>query len=339
MVAIGFTLSSEEHGPGDLLLYGRIAEEIGFDFLSISDHFHPWTSRQGQSPFVWNVLGGLSVKTERIPIMTGVTCPTMRVHPAIVAQAAATTAALLPDRFILGVGSGENLNEHVTGLAWPHPKERLDMLEEAISLMRRLWTGELVSGWTDHYTVDRARIYTLPERPPPVAVAASSPAAAELAGRAGDAFISTAPERELVEAFRTAGGDGKPVFGQLTVCYGPDEQKAADEAHEWWPNTSVPGELTVELVEPQQFEAAAELISVEDVATKVVCGPDPNAVVEKVGEFTEAGFDHVFVHQVGPRQEEFLGWAKNELLPAIEEQLGRNETSMPSGTSISSDRA
>ena len=339
MVAIGFTLSSEEHGPGELLLYGRIAEEIGFDFLSISDHFHPWTSRQGQSPFVWNVLGGLSVKTERIPIMTGVTCPTMRVHPAIVAQAAATTAALLPDRFILGVGSGENLNEHVIGLGWPHPKERLDMLDEAIFLMRRLWTGELVSEWTDHYTVDRARIYTLPESPPPVAVAASSPAAAELAGRAGDAFISTAPERELVEAFRTAGGDGKPVFGQLTVCYGPDEQKAAEEALEWWPNTSVPGELTVELLEPQQFEDAAELISVEDVAKKVVCGPDPKAVVEKVGEFTDAGSDHVFIHQVGPRQEEFLGWAKDELLPAIEDQLGRSEVSMPTGASIPSDRA
>ena len=158
MVAIGYTLSGEEHGPGALLLYGRIAEEVGFDFLTISDHFHPWTSRQGNSPLVWSVLGGLSVKTEHVPIMTTVTCPTIRIHPAIVAQAAATTAALLPDRFILGVGSGENLNEHVIGMGWPHPKERLDMLDEAIFLMRRLWTGELVSERTDHYTVDRARL-------------------------------------------------------------------------------------------------------------------------------------------------------------------------------------
>jgi coenzyme F420-dependent glucose-6-phosphate dehydrogenase len=332
MVSIGFTLSSEEHGPGDLLLYGRIAEEVGFDFLTISDHFHPWTSRQGQSPLVWSVLGGLSVKTERIPIMTGVTCPTMRVHPAIVAQAAATTAALLPDRFILGVGSGENLNEHVIGLGWPHPKERLDMLEEAIFLMRRLWTGELVSEWTDHYTVDRARLYTLPESPPPVAVAASSPPAAELAGRLGDALISTAPQRELVDAFRGAGGEGKPVYGQLTVCYGPDEQKAADEALEWWPNTSVPGELGVELIEPQQFEDAAALISADDVAGKVVCGPDVGAFVAKVREFTDTGFDHVFIHQVGPRQEEFLEWAKTELLPAIDGDIGRTEATVPSGS-------
>jgi coenzyme F420-dependent glucose-6-phosphate dehydrogenase len=338
MVSVGYTLSSEEHGPGDLLLYGRIAEEIGFDFLTISDHFHPWTSRQGQSPLVWSVLGGLSVKTERVPIMTAVTCPTMRVHPAIVAQAAATTAALLPDRFILGLGTGENLNEHILGEGWPHPKERLDMLDEAIHLVRLLWGGELVSEWTDHYTVDRARLYTLPETLPPIAVAASAPAAAELAGRSADALISTAPEAELVQAFRGAGGEGKPVYGQLTVCYGPDEAKAADEAYEWWPNTSVPGELGVELAEPQHFEEAATLISPEDVAKKVVCGPSPDAIVEKAGAFVEAGFDHVFIHQVGPRQEEFLEYAKTELLPAIDDALGRSEATVPSGTGTPSDR-
>ena len=339
MVAIGFTLSSEEHGPGELLLYGRIAEEVGFDFLSISDHFHPWTSKQGHSPFVWSVLGGLAVKTERLPIVTGVTCPTMRTHPAIIAQAAATTAAMLPDRFILGVGTGEHLNEHVTGHPWPHPKERLEMLDEAVFLMRRLWSGELVSEWTDHYTVDRARIYTLPENPPPVAVAASAPKAAELAGGLGDAFISTAPKGELVDAFRSGGGDGKPAMGQLTVCYGPDEQKAADEAFEWWPNTSVPGELGVELLEPQQFEDAAEMLSVEDVAQKVVCGPDVGAFVEKVRAFVDAGFDHVFIHQVGPRQEEFLEWAKTDLLPAIDDEVGRSDVRMPTGSSIGSDDA
>ncbi len=319
MVRIGYTLSSEEHGPGDLLLYGRIAEESGFDFLTISDHYHPWTSRQGQSPFVWSVLGGLAVKTEEIPVMTGVTCPTMRIHPAIVAQAAATTASLLPDRFTLGLGTGENLNEHVTGTAWPESGERLDMLEEAIELIRRLWTGDLVTERTPHYTVDRARLYTIPETSPPIAVAASSPAAARLAGRAGDALVSTAPEGEIVEAFRGAGGEGRPVYGQLTLCYGPDEAKAKDEALEWWPNTSVPGEVGLELAEPQHFEEVAELITTGQVAEKVVCGPDPDAIVEKIGMFTDAGFDHVFLHQVGPRQEEFLAFAKDELLPAIRE--------------------
>jgi coenzyme F420-dependent glucose-6-phosphate dehydrogenase len=317
MVQIGYTLSSEEHGPGDLLLYGRIAEEVGFDFLTISDHFHPWTSRQGQSPFVWSVLGGLAVKTEEIAVMTGVTCPTMRIHPAIVAQAAATTASLLPDRFTLGLGTGENLNEHVTGAAWPESGERLDMLEEAIELIRRLWTGDLVTERTTHYTVDRARLYTIPETAPPIAVAASAPAAAKLAGRAGDALISTAPEAGIVQAFRDVGGADRPVYGQLTVCYGPDEAKAKDEALEWWPNTSVPGEVGLELAEPQHFEQVADLITTEQVAEKVVCGPDPGAIVEKVGMFTDAGFDHVFLHQVGPRQEEFLAFAK-ELLPNLQ---------------------
>jgi coenzyme F420-dependent glucose-6-phosphate dehydrogenase len=318
MVRIGYTLSSEEHGPGDLLLYGRIAEESGFDFLTISDHFHPWTSRQGQSPFVWSVLGGLAVKTEEIPIMTAVTCPTMRIHPAIVAQAAATTAALLPDRFTLGLGTGENLNEHVTGAPWPEPGERLEMLEEAIELIRRLWTGDVVTQRTPHYTIDRARLFTIPEISPPIAVAASAPASARLAGRAGDALISTAPTPERVEAFRDAGGEDRPVYGQLTVCWGPDEAKTRDEALEWWPNTSVPGEVGVELAEPQHFEEVAELITAEQVGEKVVCGPDPNAIVERIGAFAEAGLDHVFLHQVGPRQEEFLAFAKDQLLPAIE---------------------
>jgi coenzyme F420-dependent glucose-6-phosphate dehydrogenase len=318
MVRIGYTLSSEEQAPGDLLLYGRIAEESGFDFLTISDHFHPWTSRQGQSPLVWSILGGLSVKTEEIPIMTAVTCPTIRIHPAIVAQAAATTAALLPDRFILGLGTGENLNEHVVGAGWPPPEERLDMLEEAIELIRRLWTGDLVTEWTDHYTVDRARLYTLPETSPPIAVAASTPAAAKLAGRAGDALIATAPDPELVQTFRDAGGEGMPLYGQLTICYGPEEQKARDEALEWWPNTAVPGEVGLELAEPQHFEEVAQLITAEQVGEKVVCGPDPSAFVEKITAFADAGFDHVFLHQVGPRQEEFLTFAKGELLPAID---------------------
>ena len=265
MVRIGYTLSSEEHGPGDLLLYGRIAEESGFDFLTISDHFHPWTSRQGQSPFVWSVLGGLAVKTEEIPVMTAVTCPTIRMHPAIVAQAAATTASLLPDRFTLGLGAGENLNERVTGTPWPESGERLDMLEEAIDLIRRLWTGDLVTERTPHYTIDRARLYTIPETSPPIAVAASAPAAARLAGRTGDALISTAPEAEIVEAFRGTGGEGRPVYGQLTVCYGPDAAKAKDEALEWWPNTSVPGDVGLELAEPAQFEDVAELITTEQI--------------------------------------------------------------------------
>jgi G6PDH family F420-dependent oxidoreductase len=191
------------------------------------------------------------------------------------------------------------------------------MLEEAIELIRRLWTGDLVTERTPHYTIDRARLYTIPETSPPIAVAASGAAAARLAGRAGDALISTAPKAELVETFHEAGGEGQPVYGQLTVCFGPDEAKAKEEALEWWPNTSVPGEVGVELAEPQHFDEVAELITAEQVGENVVCGPDPDAILEKLGMFTEAGFDHVFLHQVGPRQEEFLAFAKDELLPQL----------------------
>ena len=250
--------------------------------------------------------------------MTAVTCPTIRIHPAIVAQAAATTAALLPDRFVLGLGSGENLNEHIVGLGWPPPEERLDMLEEAIELIRRLWTGEVVTEWTPHFTVDRARIFTLPETSPPIAVAASTTMAAELAGRAGDALVATSPDAEIVDAFREDGGEGRPVYGQLTLCYGPEEEKAKQEALEWWPNTSVPGETGIELAEPQHFEEVAQLISADMVSEKVVCGPETEPILEKIGSFVDAGFDHVFLHQVGPRQEEFLTFAKEELLPAID---------------------
>lgn len=191
------------------------------------------------------------------------------------------------------------------------------MLEEAIDLMRLLWTGDLVTEWTDHFTVDRARIYTAPPTPPPLLVAASSPSAAKLAG-GNDGLIATAPEKELVQTFRDAGGAGKPVYGQIAVCYGPDAEKAKHEALEWWPNTGVPGDLTVELAEPEEFEAVAELVTAEKVAEKIVCGPDPEPILEQVGTFADAGFDHLFLHQVGPRQEEFLEFARKELLPAID---------------------
>jgi G6PDH family F420-dependent oxidoreductase len=194
------------------------------------------------------------------------------------------------------------------------------MLDEAIRLIRTLWSGNLVTEWTEHYEVDRARLYTVPETPPPIGVAAASPAAARLAGKAGDALIATAPDEELVRSFREAGGAGNPAYGQVTICWGPDAAKAKDEALEWWPNTSVPGELGVELVEPQQFEQVAQLVTAEKVAEKVVCGPDPGAIAEQVRAFVDVGFDHVFLHQVGPRQEEFLGFAKNELLPAVRQE-------------------
>jgi coenzyme F420-dependent glucose-6-phosphate dehydrogenase len=311
---IGYALSSEEHLPGDLVRHARSAEEAGFGFALISDHFHPWVDRQGQSPFVWSVIGAIAVSTKTLRLGTGVTCPTIRIHPAIVAQAAATAACLMPGRFFLGVGTGENLNEHILGDRWPSADERLSMLAESIEVMRGLWEGDLVSFEGDHYTVDRARLYTVPPQELTIAVAAAGPEAAELAGRVGDALISTAPERELVDAYAKAGGQG-PRYGQLTVCWATTERDARRTALEWWPNAGLQGPLSQELPLPSHFEEAAAMVTEDDIAESVVCGPDLDAHLEAIEAFATAGFDHVYVHQVGPDQKGFLDFYAREVLP------------------------
>ena len=318
MTRIGYALSSEEHGPLELVALARRAEECGFPFALVSDHFHPWTSRQGQSPFVWSVIGGIAQATERLELGTGVTCPLVRIHPAIVAQAAATAAAMLPGRFFLGLGTGENLNEHVTGERWPSAGVRLSMLAEAIDVIRVLWEGREESFHGDHYTVEDARLYTLPDVLPPIAVAAAKPAAATLAGELGDALVSTAPDAELVSRFEAAGGRGKPRYGQLTVCYADDEAEARRIAREWWPNAAVKGDLGQELPRPAHFEQAASMVSEDQVAEAVVCGPDAERHLQAIDEFSRAGFDHVYVHQVGPDQEGFFRFYEREILPRHE---------------------
>lgn len=312
---LGYALSSEEHRPLDLVRNAALAEEAGFGFALVSDHFHPWTDRQGESAFVWGVLGALATATERLVLGTGVTCPTIRIHPAIVAQAAATAAALLPGRFFLGVGTGENLNEHVLGQRWPAAAERREMLEEAVELMRTLWRGELTTHRGRHYTVENARIYTLPDEPIDVMVAAGGKLAAELAGRIGDGLVGTAPDRRLLEAFDRAGGADKPRYGQLTVCYHEREAEARRIAYEWWPTAALKGPLPQELPLPSHFEAAAAMVTEDDVAEMIVCGPDPERVVERIDEYVDAGYTHVYIHQVGPDQEGFLRFGERELLP------------------------
>jgi coenzyme F420-dependent glucose-6-phosphate dehydrogenase len=318
MLTLGYALSSEEHRPRDLVRQARRAEQVGFPYALISDHFHPWVDRQGQSPMVWPVIGAIAGATERLRLGTGVTCPAMRVHPAVVAQAAATAAALMPGRFFLGVGSGENLNEHVIGARWPAPDERLEMLEEAIAVIRLLWEGGVRTHRGRHYTVDRARLYTLPDEPPPLYVAASAPVAAQLAGRVGDGLISTAPKGELVERFTAAGGNG-PRIGQLTVCWAESEEEGRRTALEWWPNAGLKGDLSQELATPEHFEQAAANVREEDVAGLIVCGPDPERHLEAIRAFEEAGFDHVYVHQVGPDQDGFFRFYDREVLPRIAE--------------------
>jgi coenzyme F420-dependent glucose-6-phosphate dehydrogenase len=315
MTRIGYALSSEEHPPAALVGFARRAEEAGFDFALISDHYHPWIDRQGQSPFVWAVIGAIAQVTERLQLGTGVTCPMIRIHPAIIAQATATAAVMLPGRFFLGVGTGENLNEHILGDRWPPTEVRREMLAEAVAVMRLLWSGGQQSHRGTHYTVENARIYTLPDEPPPVMVAAGGEKAAKLAGEIGDGFISLSPEREIVAAFGSSGGKGKPCIAQLEVCWAKDESSARKTAHEWWPTTALAGELNQELALPAHFEQAVQSIREQDVAEKVICGPDPERHVEGIEKFLDAGYDHVYLHQIGPEQDGFLDFYSREILP------------------------
>lgn len=314
---VGYTLSSEEHGPSELVRHAVLAEEAGFPFALVSDHFHPWIDRQGHSPFVWGVIGGVAQATERLRLGTGVTCPTIRIHPAIVAQAAATATAMMPGRFFLGLGAGENLNEHILGDRWPSATERLEMLEEAVDVIRALWEGRMLTHHGPHFTVDHARLYTLPEEPPPIYVAAAGTRSVRLAATVGDGLISVSPDRELIEEYEQAGGEGKPRYGQIHVCWAGSEQEARATAREWWPNTSIQGELGVELPLPRHFEQAAGMVSEEDVAESVVCGPDPERYLDAVRAFGDAGFDHVYLHQVGPDQDGFFRFYREEVLPKL----------------------
>jgi coenzyme F420-dependent glucose-6-phosphate dehydrogenase len=312
----GYWLSSEEHPPLDLVRDARRAEETGFEFAMISDHFHPWLDAQGHSPFVWSVLGGIAAATERLRVGTGVTCPLIRIHPAIVAQAAATCGALLPGRFFLGVGTGENLNEHVTGARWPAPDERISMLEEAIEVIRLLWEGGEQTHRGEHYLVDHARLYTLPEEPIPIVVAADKPNAAELAGSLGDGLITTAPDDGIVSTYRAAGGEG-PRYGQVRLCWAEDAEEAKQTAFRLWRHSGLGGTLSQELPRPSDFDAVAESVTLEMATEGVPCGPDPEPVIELVRRWEGAGFDHIALHQIGPDQEGFFRFWEQELRPRL----------------------
>lgn len=314
---IGYKLCSEEQSPAELVRCAERAEETGFAFAMISDHFHPWTDEQGQSPFVWSVIGAIAQATKRIRIGTGVTCPTMRIHPAIIAQASATVAAMMPGRFMLGLGSGENLNEHILGDRWPPADVRQEMLSEAIDVIRLLWQGGEQSHYGEYFTVENARLYTLPSEPPPILLAASGPKSAELAGRIGDGFISTSPKKELIKKFRNAGGDGKPSYGEVTVCWAKQEAEARRVAYRCWPNAAIEGELTQELRVPKHFEQSSKMITEDDVAKAVVCGADPDEHLAAIEKYAGAGYGGVWVHQIGPDQEGFFKFYESEVLPKL----------------------
>ncbi|GHF07542.1 LLM class F420-dependent oxidoreductase [Streptomyces morookaense] len=316
MTAYGYFLSCEEHGPDALVEQARMAEQAGFTSLWISDHFHPWNSAQGNSPFVWSVIGALSQATS-LPVETAVSCPIMRLQPTVTAQAAATSAVQLGGRFRLGVGSGEALNEHIHGEHWPRAAVRLEMLEEAVHIMRRLFDGGEVSHHGKHYTVENARLYTLPDAPVPIDISAFSPKATELAGRIGDGFITMAPDAEAIARFRRSGGGTKPAFAGLKVCWGTDREKAVRTAHHLWANEHLPGELAQILPTPRHFEQANELVTPEQVAGSVACGDDPDAHIAAVSAYAHAGFDTVYISQIGPEQQGFFDFYRTRVLPHL----------------------
>lgn len=319
MPRVGYAASSEEHTPNDLVDHLVQAEDVGFSFALISDHFHPWVSAQGHSPFVWAVLGGVARATRSIEIGTGVTCPIMRIHPAILAQAAATIAAMMENRFFFGIGTGENLNEHILGDRWVPYDIRAEMFEEAIQLIRELWKGEVTNHWGEYYTVEDARLYTIPNTLPPIMIAAAGPNSAELAGRLGDGLINTKPDAEVVEKFRAAGGGNKPRYAQITVCWAETRDAAIETAYKIWPNAGMKGDLSTELRTVRHFEQVVAMVTKEDVAEAIICGPDPEPYVEKLQKYLDAGYDHLYIHQVGPDQAGFFRFYERELrghLPA-----------------------
>jgi coenzyme F420-dependent glucose-6-phosphate dehydrogenase len=314
---LGYALSSEEHAPAALVDNARAAEQAGFGFGLISDHIHPWVDAQGHSGFVWSVLGSIAQATSTFRIGTGVTCPLIRIHPAIVAHAAATVACLMPGRFFLGVGTGENLNEHVLGAKWPAPDERLELLEEAVEVLRLLWQGDYQTHRGKHYTVENLRIFDLPDEPIEVAVAAMQPKAAELAGRIGDALVNVAPKEQIIDKFEASGGKGKPKYGQITVCYAKTKDEAKKTAFEVWPNALVEGSASQELPLPSDFEQLVEGRKADELEGTLTLGPDAGEYLEQIKEYGEAGYTHIYFHQIGPDQDAFLAFAQNELLPKI----------------------
>jgi G6PDH family F420-dependent oxidoreductase len=311
----GYFLSCEEYSPTQLVEQAVAAEQAGFESLWVSDHYHPWNSEQGESAFVWGIIGALSQACS-LPVTTAVTCPTVRIHPAVIAQAAATAAVQLGGRFTLGVGTGEALNEHVLGDVWPSADVRLEMLEEAVGLMRKLWEGHPVTTQGKHYRTDTATIYTRPDEPIPVYVSAFGPKALDLAARIGDGFINTADDAEAVASFKDKSG-GKPAQGGVKVAWADTEEEGVDHAYRLWANSGLPGELAQVLPTPQHFEQASELVTREATAESIVAGSDIERHVQQMQDYVDAGYDEVYVANMGPNYLAMIEAYGRDVLPRL----------------------
>jgi len=317
-VKIGYFLSSEEFSPNDLVAQAARAKDAGFQDLWISDHFHPWNDEQGHSGFVWAMIGAIAQAAPGMGVTTAVTCPTMRIHPAVIAHAAATAAVLLDGRFALGVGTGEALNEHILGDRWPSAPERREMLEEAVEILRELWSGRVKSHRGKHYQVDHARIYDLPAEPPKILVSGFGPRSIELAARIGDGFVTVGPDADAVQQFRSQAKRGQLVGGGLKVCYDADEQRAKETVYRLWPNEALPGELAQVLPTPAHFEQACQLVTLEAATEDTPCGPDLEKHIAAIQAYQDAGFDELYIQQIGPNQDEFFRVYKERVLPRFE---------------------
>ncbi|WP_139977374.1 LLM class F420-dependent oxidoreductase [Nocardioides litoris] len=323
MTRFGYTLMTEQSGPKELVRYARAAEDVGFDLLVSSDHYSPWLTEQGHAPYAWTVLGAVAQVTERVDLMTYVTCPTLRYHPAVVAQKAATLQILSDNRFTLGLGSGENLNEHVVGEGWPAVGVRQEMLVEAIEIIRALHAGELVDYRGEHFDVESGRVWDLPEVAVPIGVAVSGERSIERFGPLADHLVAVEPDADLVQDWNAADGtqtigDGARAIGQIPICWGPDVEESTALAHEQFRWFAGGWKVNADLPTPAGFAGATQFVRPEDVADQIPCGPDLDAIVEAVSAFWEAGFTDVALVQIGDRhQQRFLDEAAGPLLEKL----------------------
>lgn len=312
---LGWWLSSEEHDPRHLVEHARLAESVGFETAMVSDHLQPWVRHQGNAAFVWTTLGAIANATETLEVGTGVTAMVHRVNPVTIAHAAATAAVMFEDRFFLGVGTGERLNEQPLGQRWPAVGERLDQLREAIEIIRMLWSGDNVNHRGQYWTVENLRLATRPAFSPPIFVASSGKRSAALAGEVGDGIIGVSPDATIVDTFHGTGGEGKPCFAQLHVSLAETTDAAIDNAWTWWPIGTVPAPLLTEVARPMDFEAIAEAAGRDAFGSSIVCATGAAPIVDAIDRFVGAGYDTIYIHQIGPDQKRLADIAARELLP------------------------
>ena len=311
----GFFLSCEEIGPNEVVRYAQEAETAGFDRLWISDHYHPWLSVQDSSPFVWSVLGALAATTE-MKLTTAVTAPAFRIHPAIIAQATATIAVMAPDRFTFGVGTGEALNEHILGQAWPPVSIRQKRLTEALAIIRRLWTGEVVTHEGEYFTVHDAKLFVTPETPPDILVSGFGPSSTKLAAEIGDGWITASPDEDGMKAYRDAGGTGRTQAG-IKICYADTEREGMETAHKLWGHEPGAGQIAQDSPMWLQFEGVQALTTPEDMTASVACGPDPANAAEYLQKYIDVGFDEIYISQMGPDQSGGIAFVQEQVLPLL----------------------